>query len=521
SEGGWPTRAAGVVLLAAAVGVHHIVGVAAVTIVADPTIALSENATLTRWLVIAITAIGACMMLLACVALLVDKLDRQHAAVEGERMRGLANAAVEGLLVCRDTTIVTANTSFAALSGRAAESLDGTALALLIPDEAIRATLLGVPGEAVETTLLHGDGSRVAVALVLRPIDFGGGLHNAIAVRDLRDRKKAEEDIQFLAHHDALTGLPNRATFTRTLDAVIADAGAGARLGVLCLGLDRFKETNDLFGHAAGDDLLRAVARCIGGVLGDRQTLARLGGDEFAIVAPGLAGLGGAVDLAERVLQALRDESAKSMSGPLAASVGIALWPEHARDTATLLGHADTALYRAKADGRGLWRVFDPAMGAEVRDRRMIEHDLRHAVERDELHLVYQPQTSIESGEVVGFEALLRWQHPTRGKVPPDHFIRIAEETGSIAAIGEWVLRAACREAASWTQPLRIAINVSAVQIHSPGFPQLVHEVLLQTGLSPDRLELEITETALIRDFDRGLATLRLLKALGVRIAMD
>jgi predicted signal transduction protein with EAL and GGDEF domain len=186
-----------------------------------------------------------------------------------------------------------------------------------------------------------------------------------------------------------------------------------------------------------------------------------------------------------------------------------------------LLSHADTALYRAKVEGRGTYRFFEAKMGAEVRDRRLLEHDLRHAISRRELSLVYQPQQDVKSGEVVGFEALLRWKHATRGDISPGVFIPVAEDSGSILQIGEWVLRAACREAAGWAQPLTIAVNVSAAQLHNVNFSHLVHEVLLQTGMPARRLELEITETALVRDLDRALATLRQLKTLGVRIAMD
>jgi predicted signal transduction protein with EAL and GGDEF domain len=185
------------------------------------------------------------------------------------------------------------------------------------------------------------------------------------------------------------------------------------------------------------------------------------------------------------------------------------------------LTHADTALYRAKKEGRATYRFFEASMGAEVRDRRLLEHDLRHAISRGELRLVYQPQQEIRNDKVIGFEALLRWKHPTRGEVPPAEFIPIAEESGLILQIGEWVLRAACRDAATWTEPLTVAVNVSATQIHNENFAHTVHEILFETGLTPGRLELEITETALVRDLNRALATLRRIKMLGVRIAMD
>ena len=218
---------------------------------------------------------------------------------------------------------------------------------------------------------------------------------------------------------------------------------------------------------------------------------------------------------------AVATDSSDGELDTIQTSIGIAIYPDDATDRETLLSHADTALYRAKTEGRNTFRFFEAAMGAEVRDRRQMEHDLRQAVARDEFRLVYQPQGDISSSQMVGFEALLRWHHPTRGLVPPGIFIPIAEDSGAILQIGEWVLRTACREAASWPQPLTIAINVSALQIYSDNFVQLVHAILLETGLSPSRLELEITETALVRDLQRALNALRQIKALGVRIAMD
>jgi predicted signal transduction protein with EAL and GGDEF domain len=249
--------------------------------------------------------------------------------------------------------------------------------------------------------------------------------------------------------------------------------------------------------------------------------MARLGGDEFAVLASNIANPAAAGALAESIQAALSTGLHDGEIDTIQTSVGIAIYPDDATDRETLLTQADTALYRAKIEGRNTFRFFEAAMGAAVRDRRQMEYDLRQAVARDEFRLVYQPQGDVTSGQTVGFEALLRWHHPVRGLVPPSIFIPVAEDSGAILQIGEWVLRAACREAATWTQPLTIAINVSAMQIYSDNFVQLVHTVLLETGLSPSRLELEITETALVRDLQRALNVLRLVKALGVRIAMD
>ena len=225
--------------------------------------------------------------------------------------------------------------------------------------------------------------------------------------------------------------------------------------------------------------------------------------------------------LAETILEALRATSDAPETNSISTSIGIALCPDDAADRETLLSHADTALYRAKSEGRNTYRFFEAAMGAEVRERRLLEHDLRLAIARDELRLAYQPQQDIRSKATTGFEALLRWKHPTRGEISPAVFIPIAEETGAILEIGDWVMKTACREAATWTQPLTVAVNVSAVQLYNADFVKELHQILLETGLPPRRLEIEITETALVRDFNRALATLRQIKALGVRIAMD
>ncbi len=388
------------------------------------------------------------------------------------------------------------------------------------PDKVARSRLLTGPSLPVETGLLHSDGSMTPVELILRPIVFAGRPHHVVAVRDLRARQEAEQYIHYLAHHDALTALPNRSHFNARIDQEIAALGRGESLAVLCLDLDRFKEINDLFGHAAGDTVLQAVASRVTAVLDERQMMARLGGDEFAVLMP-VANPAAASRLAETILEALRASSDTPETNAIATSIGIALCPDDAADREGLLTHADTALYRAKAEGRNTYRFFEARMGAEVRERRMLEHDLRLAIARDELHLVYQPQKDIRSRAVTGFEALLRWKHPTRGEISPAVFIPIAEETGTILEIGDWVMKSACREAATWKQPLTVAVNVSAVQLYNADFVRELHQILLQAGLPPRRLEIEITETALVRDFNRALTTLRLIKALGIRIAMD
>jgi diguanylate cyclase (GGDEF)-like protein/PAS domain S-box-containing protein len=512
---------AGAILLTLAICSHHFTGMSAVTIIPDPSIAISEASIPPGWLAVGVSLISLAIIGLALAGTVIDIRDRRRSAQEADRMLGLANAAVEGLLVCDGDTIVTVNTSFARLAGAPAETFAGCLLADCLPDNAVRAQILAQPDHALETSLRQRDGTTIAVELILRPIDFGGRPHQVIAVRDLRARQEAQRHIRYLAHNDALTTLPNRGSFHDRLKQQIAGVPSDRRLAVMSLDIDQFKHINDTFGHAAGDKVLKAVTLRIQGLLDDGEIIARLGGDEFAILMPNLADPAAAGLLANRIMALLRARDSALEFGGVTASIGIALYPDDAGDREVLLACADTALSRAKAEGGATWRCFETGMADEARDRRLLEQDLRHAIAGNQMSLLYQPQENMTRGAVVGFEALLRWRHPMRGNVGPDLFIPIAEQTGSILDIGEWVLRTACREAAGWSRPLTIAVNVSAVQIYHDGFVSMVHEILLESGLAPHRLELEITETALVRDLNRALAALRRVKALGVSIAMD
>lgn len=469
---------------------------------------------------VGITSILVLLLALAGVAL--DLRDRKRDRMEAKRMRGLADAAVEGLIVCDDQTIVTVNSSFLRMIGGERTDLAGRQITDFLP--AFAYTALFEDADAlVETELCTVNGELMPVELVAHAVDFGGHQQNAIAIRDLSARKEAERHIRYLAHHDAMTGLANRQSFNARLAAELDSAARQkSQFAVMCIDLDRFKEVNDLYGHAAGDALLRRVAATLSENLEGQQFAARLGGDEFALILPGIAGAKGAADMVGGLLDVFEAANETATEGThISASIGIALYPQDATSAETLMSHADTALYSAKEDGRGTYRFFESRMGAEAPDRRRLEYDLRLALSAGQLSLVYQPQVDIATGTVNGFEALLRWTHPERGAVSPGVFIPIAEESGLVLQIGEWVLREACAEAAKWTNPLSVAVNVSAVQLHSLAFPAFVEEVLSQAGLDPRRLEIEITETALIRNMTRALNNLRRIKALGVNIAMD
>ena len=342
-----------------------------------------------------------------------------------------------------------------------------------------------------------------------------------IVLHDLTERKRDEARIAYMAHHDPLTELPNRAAFNQCLKAVVdLSASSGDSFGLLIIDVDRFKSINDTFGAHTGDTVLKQLAERLQEAC-EGAFLARIGGDELAVISPTGPQPMTAEKLARRLSAAVNAEF--DVEGhPVSAGVtiGIAIAPGDGDDTTALLANAEAALYRAKAEARGSIRFFESQMDQQLREKRALQHDLRGAIAKDELELYYQPQAEMD-GTIVGFEALVRWHHPRRGMVPPSTFIPLAEESGLILSLGDWILRTACAEAASWPKPLRIAVNMSPVQFQHGDLGNLVHQVLLETGLSPSRLELEVTEGVLIGDFSRAMSMLRRLKSMGVRISMD
>lgn len=340
---------------------------------------------------------------------------------------------------------------------------------------------------------------------------------------DLANYRQSSARYRDLALHDPLTGLPNRAHLESRLESTIHEQIDGiGQVALIVLDLDRFKEINDVHGHAAGDAVLRRFAERVTDRLGADEFLARFGGDEFVALKHPVYSVAEADAFCARLMEAASEPLVwESRTLAATCSIGLAVYPDDSKTPATLLEQADRAMYRSKEAGRNRISRYDPAMDEAIRDRSALAMDLNHAVKHNQLEVHFQPQNDTRTRSVIGYEALLRWNHPERGMVPPNVFIPIAEETGLIWGLGEWVLREACRAATDWPDDIKVAVNVASAQLASVDFPQLVHRILLETGLPPRRLELEITETGIIRDAAHALMVLRQLKALGVSIAMD
>jgi diguanylate cyclase (GGDEF)-like protein len=372
-------------------------------------------------------------------------------------------------------------------------------------------------GKVVTRILETADGREVL--MTNSPMAAGGWVATH---KDITERRRAEAKIEYMAHHDALTDLPNRLQLYEQLRQLLARTRQGQHVAVFCVDLDRFKDVNDAHGHPVGDLLLKAVAGRLRQCIRDVDLVARLGGDEFAIMQAGASQPTDATALASRLIEVIGapyELDGKQVMVDL--SIGIALAPGDGLDPEQLLKNADMALYRAKSDGHGLYRFFEPEMDARMQARRNLEIDLRKAIANGEFELFYQPLVDMKTEYVTGFEALIRWHHPVRGMIAPLDFIPIAEETGLIVPMGDWVLRQACAEAATWPGNVKIAVNLSPVQFKNKILLPSVVSALAASGLSPRRLELEITESVLLQDSGATLAILHELRGLGVRISMD
>ena len=352
-----------------------------------------------------------------------------------------------------------------------------------------------------------------------RPMPDGGWVATH---EDITVQRRSEVKIEYMAHHDALTDLANRVLLNERLEQALGRIHLEEMVAVHHLDLDQFKAVNDTFGHPAGDKLLKIVADRLRGLVRETDTIARMGGDEFVVVQAPIADPAESTSLAQRIIALMSEPfDLDGHQAVIGASVGIAVGPSDGLKPDELLRNADLALYRAKGDGRGTFRFFETAMDLQMQTRRIMERDLRKALSSGQFELYYQPVVNLASGDISGFEALIRWNHPEQGVIPPASFIPLAEETGLIVPVGEWVIRQACATAAQWPGDLSIAVNISAAQFRNPGLLQVIVGALATSGLDPTRLEIEITETVLLQNRETTLAVLRQLRELGIRIAMD
>jgi diguanylate cyclase (GGDEF)-like protein/PAS domain S-box-containing protein len=461
----------------------------------------------------------------------VRKLSQQH-QMEKQRLDTAVNNIPQGLVVHDKTGRITVcNDRYIEMFGLSPQiARPGHTMQQLIAhrketgsfdgdvDEFCNAIMRNVALGKVSHQLTEAPDGR-AIQIINQPLQSGGWV---ATIEDVTERKRSEERIAHLAHYDALTDLPNRVLFRQQLEQALQQVQVGEQLAVLYIDIDEFKSVNDALGHSIGDELLKTVAGRLRGCLKQTDLAARLGGDEFAVIQTAVRYPSETTLLVDRIYRAIR-EPYECGSHLIAtdASIGIALASGPGADLDQLLKNADLAMYAAKSAGRRTYRFFKPDMEAQVKARHVLEADLRQAISDEALEVYYQPCVSLRDNRITGCEALLRWRHPERGMISPAEFIPIAEETGLINQLGEWVLMTACAEATTWPDDIKLAVNVSPVQFKSGALPLKIVAALAASSLPAARLELEITEAVLIRDDDAALAILHQLRAIGVRIALD
>jgi diguanylate cyclase (GGDEF)-like protein/PAS domain S-box-containing protein len=500
----------------------------------------TASAALADWreqtaILIAVTALSV-LAIAALLFLVVRKLSAQHRVskqrltLEKHRLDTAVNNMTQGLLLFDATQrLIICNKRYLEMYGLSAEIVKpGCSFREVVAHRKETGSFDGDVDHYVETVLRDiarrnamvittPDGRSIQV--VNEPVADGGWLATH---EDVTERRRAEERITHLAHYDALTELPNRTLFHERLKRELSFVAPDRQLAVLYIDIDEFKSVNDSLGHMIGDELLKSVAASLAACARKSDFVARLGGDEFAIVQTGIEDTDDVMKLVSRIFEAIRTPyQCLGHQVTTDASIGIALAPQDGAGIDQILKNADLAMYAAKAAGRRTYRFFEPDMEAEVRARRSLEIDLRQALIDGGFEVYYQPCLGLQSNAITGCEALVRWRHPQRGMISPAEFIPLAEDTGLINQLGEWVLTSACKEAATWPDTIRLAVNVSPVQFKSGTLALKVIAALAASGLAPSRLELEITEAVLIRDDEAALAVLHDLRAIGVRIALD
>jgi diguanylate cyclase (GGDEF)-like protein/PAS domain S-box-containing protein len=511
---------------------HHFTAMGAVSVIPDPRIVtniLSLSPTSLSLIVAGVATIILGMSLVASMSARQsqDKLGQQRILLDA----ALENMSQGLAMFDADGRVTLCNERYARMTGVPYATVQGQSLLDLFklrkaagdfpddPQEVFMRILADVSlGKSAMRIMQTLKGRSIRV--IEEPMAGGGWV---ATLEDITAWREAQEKLAYLAHHDPLTRLPNRTKFREDLEQTLRRVNRDGRVAVLCLDLDHFKEINDSLGHPIGDDLLKDVASRLRTSVREGDTVARLGGDEFAIVQAG-------TDLQASESSSLAERLVEIVGAPYAihghqlnigVSIGIAFAPNDGEDPDQLLKNADMALYRAKEDGRATYRFFEPGMDARAQARRLLEIDLRAALTRDEFEVHYQPIHDLNTDRITAFEALIRWKHPLRGMISPMDFIPLAEETGLITQLGDWILRKACMDAAAWSREVRVAVNLSPVQFKNSNLVQSVISALAASGLAPERLELEITESVLLQDSEATLAALHRLRSFGVKISMD